>query len=182
MQYKTKRIEEEFLGNRTIALQLDDSGNLTTVIFSSALRAMTIAADYECRRIYGVELMVTDCLRTWEEQDEIYVGRDDAYTAVYEEHGAGYHPDKFISPHQCGRGDDVVPMMTATTGEERHRRNKVYSHIVNYLNTTFPYCWNSPGRLIRNGRIVESDFKTARDHEVKGRHIHIQLSWGSFAG
>jgi hypothetical protein len=134
---------------------------------------MIIAADFETRRIYDTHLRATDILRTWEEQDGIYP--DQA-----REHGAGYHSEKFVSPHMCGRAIDLVPALDPQTGEDRHKLEKVYSHVVSYFNSRFPYCWNAPFRLLKNGKLVPSSFKTAVDHTTKGRHIHVQLSWGSF--
>jgi len=182
MLFKSERIRQEFLGDRSISIRLDSTGNLTTVLFRAELRAMIVAADFETQRIYDVHLEVTDCLRTWEQQDAIYRERNDGYRAVYKEHGPGYHEAKFISPHMCGRGVDVVPKMGVETGEDRHRLNKIYSHVEDYFNTRFPYCWNAPWRLLEDGILTSGSFKTARDHTVKGRHIHVQLSWGSFIG
>ena len=176
MLYKTSRIRKEFHGVESMSIVLDKHGGIAVVIFRAELRAMFLAADYETQRIFGVELEMTDVLRTWEEQDEIY-------PEAAKKYGRGYQEGKIISPHECGRAGDAVPKITEAIPEPERLPlyNKVSSHVVDYLNERFPYCWNAPQRLLKKGRLEASRYNTATDHSVgKGRHIHGQLSWGRF--
>jgi len=176
MLYKNERVRAEFHGNREIKTHLNYTGPEAVILFKAELRAICLAIDYEIQRIYKVEFMVTDVLRTWAEQDGIYKKQVDRF-------GIGYQSGKIISPHQCGRGCDMVPALLpqATEAESVKLKIAVYTHAVEYLNTRFPYCWNAPQRLLRKGELVLSNYKTAIVHDVgRGKHLHTQFSWGKF--
>jgi len=97
-----------------------------------------------------IHLLITDVIRTQEEQDEIYKDNEQ------------YQEKKWQSPHQYGIAIDICLMLDIA--RHIHCKPYIYEQIVNIINATFKHS-------------NKERYHTALFHDIgHGWHIHIQVS------
>jgi hypothetical protein len=161
IRFAEPSLEAEFWGHTSLEIQTGPE-SFSPVIISPSLRAIVICTAVELYRAFGVYTKITDCLRTWAQEDDIYPARVKKY-------GPRWQPGKPSGPHLYGRGIDWILI---------EHLEKAYSAGVSYQNRLFPYGWNAPSRLVRGGKIIPLKYKTAIAHNVgRGYHVHSQESW-----
>ena len=158
-------LAREYWGKKVMLIKLRSDQREREIIVSSKLRAMLNGLACELEYYLDIDIMVTELLRTWIEQDEFYP--DKARLELDE---------KTISTHMIGTAGDIIPIPKELDPSPIWL-DKCYKAMESWLNYNFPYTWNNKDRKPPRGK------KTAYVHEhfVRGKscgkHLHCQLSW-----
>jgi len=158
-------LAREYWGKNSMLIKLRSSQREREVRVSVNLRAMLNALAAEMDYRLNIDIMITELLRTWAEQD-------------------GFYPDKAelpldaktISTHMTGTAGDLIPIARELEPSPEFI-GRCYDAMESFLNSVFPYTWNNKNRKPPRGK------KTAYVHEhfVRGKscgkHLHCQLSW-----